>query len=42
MNVLDLTDPNVASSWNYKGGPITSAIQGIGLKSQEQGFNKNR
>ncbi|WP_346837593.1 DUF6531 domain-containing protein [Microbulbifer sp. SAOS-129_SWC] len=39
MNVLDLTDPNVAKAWDYKGGPISSATQEIGLKAQEQGFN---
>ncbi len=38
MNVLDLTDPKIASARNYKGGPITSATQEIGLKAQGQGF----
>jgi hypothetical protein len=39
MNVLDLTDPSIANAWNYKGGPITSETQALGLKAQEQGFN---
>lgn len=39
MKVLDLTDPNVARSFSYKGGPITAETQAIGLQAQEQGFN---
>lgn len=39
MKVLDLTKPEVAAAWGYKGGPITPATQSIGIKAQEQGFN---
>lgn len=42
MNVLVLTDPIVASAWNYKGGPISSATQEIGWLAREQGFNAIR
>ncbi|MFY9476260.1 MAG: RES family NAD+ phosphorylase [Aquabacterium sp.] len=39
VKVLDLTKPDVAAAWGYKGGPITPATQSIGIKAQEQGFN---
>lgn len=39
MNVLDLTNPKIAGAWGYKGGPISSTTQQIGVQAQEQGFN---
>ena len=39
MKVLDLTNPEIAGAWRYKGGPISSATQKIGVQAQEQGFN---
>jgi filamentous hemagglutinin len=42
INVLDLTDPNIASSWGYSGGPITSATRQIGLDAADSGDNAIR
>jgi filamentous hemagglutinin len=38
-NVLDLTNPDVASAWGYGGGPITPATQSIGSEASAQGYN---
>ncbi|MDT4802005.1 hypothetical protein FQZ97_347200 [compost metagenome] len=42
MKVLDLTNPEVAATWGYRGGPISSSTQAIGLLAQEHGFNAIR
>jgi hypothetical protein len=38
-NVLDLTNPDIASAWGYEGGPITPATQSIGSQASAQGYN---
>ncbi|MHB8386566.1 RES family NAD+ phosphorylase, partial [Metallibacterium sp.] len=38
-NVLDLTNPDIASAWGYQGGPITPATQSIGSQASAQGYN---
>lgn len=40
--MLDLTDPNVAVAWGYKGGNISSATQKIGSDALAQGYNAIR
>ena len=39
MNVLDLTDPEIARTWGYNGGPISSETKMIGAQAQNEGFN---
>jgi RES domain len=38
-NVLELTNPDIASAWGYQGGPITPATQSIGSQASAQGYN---
>jgi filamentous hemagglutinin len=42
LNVLDLTNPDIAATWGYSGGPITSATQQIGADAAAQGYNAIR
>jgi hypothetical protein len=37
--ILDLTDPAIANSWRYSGGPITLATQNIGADALRNGFS---
>jgi RES domain-containing protein len=37
--ILDLTDPTVAKSWGYDGGPISNATKAIGEQAQQAGYN---
>ncbi|MBA5607396.1 DUF4150 domain-containing protein [Duganella sp. FT3S] len=39
MKVLDLTNPKIAAKYGYKGGPISSDTQAIGVKARAEGFN---
>jgi filamentous hemagglutinin len=38
-NVLDLTNPEIASAWGYQGGSITPATQAMGSQARAQGYN---
>lgn len=42
LKLLDLTNQNVATTWGYKGGPISSTTQQIGADAASQGFNAVR
>jgi len=37
--ILDLTDPDIARSWGYTGGPISSSTQEIGVAARVRGYN---
>lgn len=39
LRVLDLTDPSVAASVGYHGGPISSATQQVGADALSNGYN---
>ena len=41
-NILDLTNPEIAETWGYPGGAITSATQAIGQKAAEAGYDAIR
>jgi filamentous hemagglutinin len=42
LNVLDLTNPELAAKYGYSGGPISSATQAIGNQASASGYNAIR
>ena len=39
MKILDLTDPKIAASYGYNGGPITDHTRAIGEAALKNGYN---